>query len=62
VPIDESGHVVVGPGGRTDVEGIWAVGDLTTPMAMVVHAAATGAITATWIVRDLVFAGRSTVR
>jgi thioredoxin reductase len=61
VELDESGHVVVGPGGQTSVDGVWAAGDLTSPMAFVSHAASAGALAATWIVREIV-AGQMTIR
>jgi thioredoxin reductase len=61
VELDESGHVVVGSGGQTSVDGIWAAGDLTSPMAFVVHAASAGALAATWIVREIV-AAQMTIR
>jgi thioredoxin reductase len=54
VAIDDTNHVVVDATGRTSVDGIWAVGDITTPMAMVVHAAALGAVTASHVVKALV--------
>jgi thioredoxin reductase len=54
VAIDETNHVVVDATGRTSVDGIWAVGDITTAMAMVVHAAALGAVTASHVVKALV--------
>jgi len=56
VALDESGHVVADAFGRTNVDGVRAVGDLTTPMALVVHAADTGALAAVGIVRDIVAA------
>ena len=52
VALDESGHVVVDAFGRTNVDGVRAAGDLTTPMAQVLHAADTGALAAVGIVRD----------
>lgn len=54
VELDDSGHVVVDESGQTNLDGLWAAGDLTSPMAMVVRVAAAGANTAVWIVHDLV--------
>jgi thioredoxin reductase (NADPH) len=52
--VDESDHVVVDGLGRTSVDGIWAVGDLVTPMALVAVAVARGAQAATDIVFSIV--------
>jgi thioredoxin reductase len=56
VALDESGHVVVDAFGRTNLDGVRAVGDLTTPMAQVLHAADTGALAAVGIIREIVAA------
>jgi thioredoxin reductase len=52
--VDESDHVVVDAFGRTSIDGVWAVGDLVTPMALVAVAVARGAQAATDIVRSIV--------
>jgi thioredoxin reductase (NADPH) len=52
--VDDSAHVVVDGFGRTSIDGIWAVGDLVTPMAQVSVAVASGALAATDIVRSIV--------
>ena len=46
--------MVVDAFGRTNVDGVRAVGDLTTPTAQVLHAADTGSLAAVGIVRDIV--------
>jgi thioredoxin reductase len=61
VALDDSGHVVVDGFGRTNVDGLRAAGDLTTPMAQVLHAADTGSLAAVGIVRDIV-AAQMTIR
>ena len=49
-----TGHVVIDGLGRTSVPGIWAAGDLTSPLANVARAVAEGATCAIAITHDLV--------
>lgn len=51
--LDASGHVVVDELGRTSRPGIWAAGDLTSPMSMVARVVGAGALVAVWIVQQL---------
>ncbi|CAM3787259.1 NAD(P)/FAD-dependent oxidoreductase [Nocardiopsis gilva] len=51
---DDSGRLRVDPGGRTSVPGVWAVGNLVEPGALVVTAAAAGAKAALTVNTDLV--------
>lgn len=49
-----TGHLVTDPFGRTSAPGIWAAGDLTSPMASVARAIAEGSTCAGAITHDLV--------
>ena len=51
-----SGHIPVDEVGATSVAGVWAVGDLTSPMASVARAIAAGSAAAAAITHDLVAA------
>lgn len=51
-----TGHLQVDEFGATNVAGIWAVGDLTSPMASVARVIAAGSNAAAAITRDLVAA------
>lgn len=51
-----SGHIRVDEVGATSVAGVWAVGDLTSPMASVARAIAAGSTAAAAITHDLVAA------
>ena len=46
VKLDESGYIVVDKEGRTNVEGVYAAGDITDGLRQVVTACAEGAIAA----------------
>ena len=52
--VGPTGHLVVDGFAATSVPGIWAAGDLTSPMASVARAIAEGSLAAAGITRDLV--------
>lgn len=47
--LDDAGRIQVDEYGLTSVEGVYAAGDITTPMQQVIHAASSGAKTAAMI-------------
>jgi len=51
---DEDGWVITDPSGRTSVPGVWAAGNVTSPRAQVLTAAAMGSAAAIAINHDLV--------
>jgi thioredoxin reductase len=50
----ENGFVQVDPSGRTSVPGVWAVGNVVDPMAVVVNAASAGVKAAAMVNMDLI--------
>lgn len=54
VALDPTGHIVIDDLGRTNQTGIWAAGDLTSPVSSVARAVAAGSLAATWITHALV--------